>query len=128
MRPWRTSHAHPGARDLSPEYQTVIAGGYDEEALMQQVLEAPKADENKFFPSYIDAIALTSMVAEHLTSLPPPPPLPSHAWPVADYKGQEVPPSPGVPRRHGHPYRVFINPQPQPQSEVIVDLVYNDEQ
>jgi hypothetical protein len=29
-----------GAGDLPPEYQTIVAAGYDEEALLQQVLEA----------------------------------------------------------------------------------------
>jgi hypothetical protein len=86
------------AGDLPLEYQALMAGGYDEEALLQSILEASKADEDKIFPGYSDAIALTSMVAEHLASMPPPPPLPPHAWPVADYEGQEVPPPPGVPR------------------------------
>jgi hypothetical protein len=57
-------------------------------------LEASKADEDKIFPGYIDVIALTSMVAEHLESLPPPPPLQPHAQPVANYEGQEVMPHP----------------------------------
>jgi hypothetical protein len=39
-------------------------------------LEVSKADEDKAFPGYADVIALTDMVAEHLASLPPPPPLP----------------------------------------------------
>jgi hypothetical protein len=77
----------PGAGDLPPEYQAVVAAGYDEEALLQQVLEASKADEDKIFPGYSDAITLTGMVAEHLASLPPPPPLLPHVWPVADYEG-----------------------------------------
>jgi hypothetical protein len=38
-----------GAGDLPPEYQAVVAGGYDEEALLQQVLEASKADEDARF-------------------------------------------------------------------------------
>jgi hypothetical protein len=77
----------PGARDLPPEYQVVLAAGYDEEALLQQALEASKADEDKIFPSYNDAIALTGMVAEHLASLPPPPPLPPYTRLVAHYEG-----------------------------------------
>jgi hypothetical protein len=80
-------------------------------------------------PGYSDAIALTDMVAEHLASLPPPPPLPPHARPGADYEEQEVPPSPSVPRRwHYHPHGVVINPLPQPQSEVIVDLVSDNDE
>jgi hypothetical protein len=91
-------------------------------------LEASKADKDKIFPSYNDAIALTGMAAEHLVSLPPPPLLPPHAQPVEDYEGQDVPPPPGVPRRHDHPHRVIINPSSQPQPEVIVDLVSNDDE
>jgi hypothetical protein len=71
------------------------------------------------------------MVAEHLASLPPPPSLPPHATLLAAYHGQEVPPPPGVPRRRcrpDHPHGVVINPPPQPQSEVIVDLVSDDEE
>jgi hypothetical protein len=30
----------PCARDLPPEYQAVVAAGYDEEALFKQALEA----------------------------------------------------------------------------------------
>jgi hypothetical protein len=94
-------------------------------------LEASKADEDKIFLGYIDAIALTGMVAEHLASLPPPPPLLPHARPVADYEGQEMPPSPDIlRRRRDHPHGVVINPplQPQPQPEVFVDLVSNDDE
>jgi hypothetical protein len=81
-------------------------------------------DEDKAYLGYSDAIALTGMVAEHLASLPPPPPLMPHAPLLAAYKGQEVPRSPGVSRRrrdqlHG----VVINPPPKHQPEVIVDLV-----
>jgi hypothetical protein len=82
----------PGAGDLPPEYQAFVAAGYDKKALLQQVLEASKADEDARFKGYIDAISLTGMVAEHLASLTPPPPLPPHARSVADYEGQEVPP------------------------------------
>jgi hypothetical protein len=94
-------------------------------------LEASKADEDKIFPGYNDAIAPTGMVAEHLASLPPPPPLPPHARLVAYYEGQEVPPPLGVQRRrrrHDHPHGVVINPPPQPQLKVIVDLVSDDEE
>jgi hypothetical protein len=120
-----------GAGDLPPEYQAVVAGGYDEEALLQQVFEASKADEDACYEGYSDSIALTGMVARHMASLPPPPPLPPHAWPVADYMGQELPPPPGVSRRqrrHDHPPGVVINPLPQPQQEVIVDLVSDDDE
>jgi hypothetical protein len=115
----------PGAGDLPSEYQAVVAAGYDEEALLQQVLEASKADEDE------RQEALTRMVARHLALLPPPPPLPPHAPLLAAYEGQEVPPTPDVPcrqRRHDHPHGVVINPPPQPQPEVIVDLVSNDEE
>jgi hypothetical protein len=59
----------PGAKDLPPEYQAVFAAGYDEDTLLQQVLEASKADEDKAFPGYDDTIALTGIVEEHMTSL-----------------------------------------------------------
>jgi hypothetical protein len=59
-------------------------------------LEASKADEDKAYPGYSNAIALMGMVAEHLVSLPPPP-LPPHARLVADYEGKEVSPLPSVP-------------------------------
>jgi hypothetical protein len=52
-----------GTRNLPPEYQAVVAAGYDEEALLQQVLEVSKKDEDKIFPSYND---------EYMASLPPP--------------------------------------------------------
>jgi hypothetical protein len=96
-----------GIGDLPPEYQAVVAVGYDEEALLQQVLEASKVDEDKIIPGYSDIIALMGMVAEHLVLLPPPPPLPPHAPLLAAYEGQEVPPLLGVQRhqrRHDHPH------------------------
>jgi hypothetical protein len=61
-RPWRTpppprgGDVPPGAGDLPSEYQAVVAGGYDEEALLQQVLEASKADENKAYPATTAAL------------------------------------------------------------------------
>jgi hypothetical protein len=67
--------ALPGAVDLPLEYQAVIAAGYDKEALLRQVFEESKANEDKIFPGYSDFIALTGMVAEYIASLPPPPPL-----------------------------------------------------
>jgi hypothetical protein len=77
-----------------------VAGGYDEEALLLQALEASKADEDEVCPGYSEAIKLTGLVANHLALLPPPPPpLPPHARPFIDYKGQEVPPPPGFLRR-----------------------------
>jgi hypothetical protein len=42
--------ASPGANDLPLEYQTVPAATYDKDALLQQVLEASKADEDGRFP------------------------------------------------------------------------------
>jgi hypothetical protein len=131
-RPWRTPGSGdlpPGTGDLPLEYQAVVIVGYDKDALLQQVLEASKADEDKAFPGYADAIALTGMVVEHLASLPPPPPLPPHTPLLGTYQGQEVPPPPGVPcrrRRHDHLYGVVINPLLQPQPEVIVDLVSDE--
>jgi hypothetical protein len=76
----------PGAGDLPQEYQALVAGGYDEKALLQQALEASKAEKDVVCPGYSEAIKLTGLVATHLASLPPPPPLPPHAWPFADYK------------------------------------------
>jgi hypothetical protein len=94
-------------------------------------LEASKADEDKRFPDLQEALSLAGMVAQHLASLPPPPPLPPHARPVADYEGHEVLPPANVRSRqrcHDHPHGVVINPPPQPQPEVIVDLVSDDEE
>jgi hypothetical protein len=108
-----------------------VVSGCDEEALLQQALEASKADEDEVCPGYSEAIKLTGLVATHLASLPPPPPLPPHARPFADYEGQEVPQPPGVSRRqhrHDHPQGVVINPPPQPQQEVFVDLVSDDDE
>jgi hypothetical protein len=46
---------------------------------------------------------------------------------MVNYEGQEVPPPPGVPRRRrDHPHGVVINPALQPQPEVFVDLVSDD--
>jgi hypothetical protein len=121
----------PGAGDMPPEYQALVAGGYDKEALFQQALEASKADEDEVCPGYSEAIKLTGLVATHLASLPQPPPLPPHARPFADYEGQEVPPPPRVScrqRRHDHPHGVVINPPPQPQKEVYVNLVSDDDE
>jgi hypothetical protein len=96
--PPRGGDVPPGAEDLPREYQAVVAGGYDEEALLQQVLEASKADKDACFPDLQGALTLTGMVAQHLASLPPLPPLPPHAPLLAAYEGQEVPPPPGIPR------------------------------
>jgi hypothetical protein len=52
-----------GAGDLPPEYQAVVAGGYDEEALLQQVLKASKPDKDARFPDLQEALTLTGMVA-----------------------------------------------------------------
>jgi hypothetical protein len=94
-------------------------------------LEASKADEDEFCHGYSKAIKLMGLVANHLASLPPPQPVPPHARPFADYEGQEVPPPSGVSRRlrrHDHPQGVVINPPPQPQQEVFVDLVSDDDE
>jgi hypothetical protein len=64
--------APPGSADLPSEYLAVLAIRYDEEALLQQVLEASKADEEALFPNLQEGLAFTGMVAEHLASLPPP--------------------------------------------------------
>jgi hypothetical protein len=78
----------PSAGDLPPEYQAVVAAGYDEEALLQQVLEESKADEDERFPDLQQALTLTGMMAQHLASLPPPPPLPLHALLLVAYWGR----------------------------------------
>jgi hypothetical protein len=41
----------PSVGDLPQEYQALVAGGYDEEALFQQALEASKADEDEVCPA-----------------------------------------------------------------------------
>jgi hypothetical protein len=59
------------------------------------------------------------------------PPLPSHASLLATYDPQEAPPPPGVPRRkcrHDHPHEVVTNSLLHPQSEVIIDLVSDNEE
>jgi hypothetical protein len=60
----------PGSGDLPPGYQALVAGGYDEESLFQQVLEASKADEDEVCPGYSEAIKLTGLVTNHVASLP----------------------------------------------------------
>jgi hypothetical protein len=55
----------PGAGDLPEEYQALVAGGYDEESLLQQALEASKADEDEVCPGYNEVIKLTGLVATH---------------------------------------------------------------
>jgi hypothetical protein len=93
-------------------------------------LEASKADEDARYEGYNDAIALTGMVAWHMASMPPPPPLPPHARPVADYVGQEVPLLLGFSRCqrcHDHPQWVVINSPPQLHQEVVIDLVSDDD-
>jgi hypothetical protein len=97
------------ARDLPLEYQAVLAARYDEKALLQQVLEASKADKDVAFLDLQEAIALTRMVAEHMASRPRPSPLRVHAPPQAAYDWQEVPPPPRR-CRQDHPHRVVINP------------------
>jgi hypothetical protein len=42
--------AAPGVGNLPPEYEVVLAARYEEESLIQQVLEASKADEDAAFP------------------------------------------------------------------------------
>jgi hypothetical protein len=106
--------AAPGIGNLPPAYKVVLAAGYDEEALIQQVLEASKVGEDAAFPDLQEAIALTKMVAEHMASLPTPPLLPAHAPPQAAYQGQEVLSPSGAPprqRRQDHPHVVGINPR-----------------
>jgi hypothetical protein len=61
--PPRGGDVPPGAGDLPLEYQPVMAGGYDEKALLQQVLEASKADEDARFTDIQEALTLTGMVA-----------------------------------------------------------------
>jgi hypothetical protein len=56
----------PGVGDLSPEYQAIVDDDYDEEALLQLVLEASKANEDARFPDLQEALTLTSMVVQHM--------------------------------------------------------------
>jgi hypothetical protein len=86
--------APPGAGNLPPEYHAILAVGYDEDTLLQQVLEAYKANEDARFPNLQEALTLTGMVAEHLASMPPPHPLSAHTSPQTAYLRQEVPPPP----------------------------------
>jgi hypothetical protein len=107
----------PGAGDLPPEYQAVVVGGYDEEALLQLVLEASKVDEDTPFSDLQEVLSLTGMVAQHMALLPPPSPLSPHAPLLVAYEGQEMPPPLGVScreHRHDHPQGIVINPPPQP--------------
>jgi hypothetical protein len=50
-------------------------------------LEASKIDEDARFPDPQEALILTGMVAQHMASLPPPPPLLPHAPLLAAYEG-----------------------------------------
>jgi hypothetical protein len=127
--PWRTPTHHEAtmyhrAPEICPQRTRQVFGGYLKEALLQQVLEASKADENARFPDLQEALTLTGMVPQHLVSLPLP-----HAPLLAAYEGQDVPSPPSVPRRrHDHPHRVVINPPPQPQPEVFIDLISDDDE
>jgi hypothetical protein len=105
-----------------------VAGGYDDEVLLLQALEASKADKDKVYPGYNEAIKLTGMVANHLASLPP---LPPHTPPMAAYEGQEVPlPLSVLRRRHDHPHGVVINPPPpaEPEPDHFIDLVSDEDE
>jgi hypothetical protein len=110
-----------------------MAAGYNEKALQQQALEACKVDKDSASPDFHYAMELTGMVEEHMASLPPPPPLPTHAPPQLAYNGQEVPPQlayngqevsppPSVlrRRRHDHPHGVVIDP-PAAQEVIVLD-------
>jgi hypothetical protein len=73
---WRGRTA--GRRGSTPGVPGSRGGSYDEEALLQQVLETSKADEDERFPDLQEALTLIGMVAQHLALLPPPRPLPPH--------------------------------------------------
>jgi hypothetical protein len=68
------------------------------------------------------------MVAEHLASLPPPPPLVPHVSILAAYEGREVPPPPDIVMTTHTKWSQNLPPQPQPQPEVVVDLVFDHEE
>jgi hypothetical protein len=53
-----------GNGDLLPEYEAVLAAGYDEEAFLEQALAASATKEDKQFPDLAEVVKLTRMVAE----------------------------------------------------------------
>jgi hypothetical protein len=81
-----------------PKYQPVLAADYNEEAVLQQAMvtmAASKAEKEAKFRGLLHAMELTSMVTEHLASLPPPSSLPAYVSPKARYEGQMVSTLPG---------------------------------
>jgi hypothetical protein len=60
----------------SVKLQVLIPDEYVEEAAIAQAMELSKAEEEaKSGPDLEQVVGLTTMVADHTTSLPPPPPL-----------------------------------------------------
>jgi hypothetical protein len=76
--------------------EAVLPDKYDEEAATAAALAASLADEEAkwSWPGLEDIVQLSAMVAEHVASLPPTPPLSPHAPPQVEWDGQEVPPPP----------------------------------
>jgi hypothetical protein len=72
---------------------TLLPADYDKEAAIARALEESNVeDDAKWSCDGLDeVIGLTTMVAEHNTSLPPPPSLPPHAPPLTDWVEQQVP-------------------------------------
>jgi hypothetical protein len=68
---------------------------------MATALMQSKADEEAkwSWPGLDEVVELTSFVVERMASLPPPPPLPPHAPPWAEWEGQMVSPPP----QYAHP-------------------------
>jgi hypothetical protein len=61
--------------------EAAVHDDYDEEVATAAALAASMADEESKWPGLEDAIQLLAMVAEHVASLPPPPPLPPQYMP-----------------------------------------------
>jgi hypothetical protein len=59
--------------------EALVPDDYDEEAATAAALSASKADEDLKWLQ--DVVEPSAVVAEHVASLPPPPPLPLHASP-----------------------------------------------
>ncbi|KAK1569371.1 hypothetical protein QYE76_011851 [Lolium multiflorum] len=74
------------APPASVKLEALVPEDYDEDAATAAAMEMSKAEE--------DVVQLSTMVVEHVASLPPPPPLALHAPPQATWEGQMVPPPP----------------------------------
>jgi hypothetical protein len=93
---------------------TFLPSNYDEEAAIARALEELNAEEEaKWSCDGLDEVTrLTTMLAEHNTSLPPPPSLPPHAPPLAAWVGQLVPPPPPLPQHNVTPAQPVWLPPP----------------